>query len=201
VSIDLFETTGSSPPEGAIAVAELESQEPALEAEAPEVGFEAPRLRHRLTPPPPAQCVRIVRAKYPEALVCMGCGTLLASEAKSYARSGLTEEQRLSYVCGECRWAAQEAARIKALRAEQGRVNMARLNAVRGATAGRVRGPLPATKDSAHFQYRFSASFQPLARHRKTGGRPRIGHAIQRLHRREAQRLRRAAQKLELAHA
>src|SRR5215471_15092446 len=83
VSIDLFETTGSSPPEGAIAVAELESQEPALEAEAPEVGFEAPRLRHRLTPPPPAQCVRIVRAKYPEALVCMGCGTLLASEAKS----------------------------------------------------------------------------------------------------------------------
>src|SRR5215471_3459442 len=113
--------------------------------------------RHGLTPPPPAECVRLYRAKYPEALVCIGCGTLLASEAKSYARSGLTEEQRLSYVCGECRWAAQEAARIKALRAEQGRVNMARLNAVRGATAGRVRGPLRATKDSANFQYRFSA--------------------------------------------
>jgi len=120
VSIDLFETAGSSPPEGATAVAELESHEPALEAEAE---LEAPR-RHRLTPPPPAECVRILRAKYPEALVCIGCGTLLASEAKSYAKSNLTDEQQMAYVCGECRLEAAEAARIKALRADNLRRNL-----------------------------------------------------------------------------
>ncbi len=158
----------------------------------------SPPKRHRLTPPPPAECVRILREKYPEALICVTCGTLLASETKSYARSGLAEEQRLTYVCGECWWEAAEAARIKALRAEQGRANMARLNAARRGTEGRVRDPLPASKDSADFQYRFSASSQPLARHRKTGGRPRVGDAIQRLRRREAQRLRRAAQQSNL---
>src|SRR5262249_15721065 len=135
VSIDLFETAGSSPPKGATAVAELESHDPALEAA--EAELEAPCRRHRLTPPPPAECVRILRARYPESLVCVTCGTLLASEAKGYAKSNLsptgervplTEEQRLTYACGECRWEAAEAAK----RAE---MNRQKLVLARGARA------------------------------------------------------------------
>src|SRR5262245_43500605 len=40
----------------------------------------SPPKRHRLTPPSPAECVRILRSKYAVALVCIACGVLLATE-------------------------------------------------------------------------------------------------------------------------
>jgi len=76
------------------------------------------RPRHRLTPPPPRECVRILRAKYPEALVCTKCGLLLATKAESYAKSNLTEAERLAYSCHECRLEVAEASKAAQTRRE-----------------------------------------------------------------------------------
>jgi hypothetical protein len=67
------------------------------------------------------QTIAIHRQNYPDALVCVGCGVLLATRPESYAKSNLTETDRLSYVCFECRLDLAEAERI-----HEGRVEKAR---------------------------------------------------------------------------
>jgi len=67
------------------------------------------------------QTIAIHRPNYPDALVCVGCGVLLATRPESYAKSNLTETDRLSYVCFECRLDLAEAERI-----HEGRVEKAR---------------------------------------------------------------------------
>jgi RNase P subunit RPR2 len=57
------------------------------------------------------QTITIYRQKYPEALICTECGRLLAIRRESYV---LTEEQRLAYVCAECRLDAREEAQQSA---------------------------------------------------------------------------------------
>src|SRR5262249_45820182 len=44
-----------------------------------------------------------LRQRYSTGLICTTCLALLATKPESYARSGLTETARLTYVCGECR--------------------------------------------------------------------------------------------------
>ncbi len=83
--------------------------------------------------------VATIRARYPEALVCIGCGRLLATCRESYAKSNLTEEARLAYVCAECRQDGGEAART--LAARQANMRAARA-AKKGAGGARKRAPV-----------------------------------------------------------
>jgi hypothetical protein len=53
----------------------------------------------------------VLRAKYEDALICVECGRLLATRRESYAKSNLTEAQRLGYVCAECRLRDPDQAR------------------------------------------------------------------------------------------
>ena len=77
--------------------------------------------------------IKVLRSRYPAALVCAVCALLLATMAASYAKSGLTDEQRLAYVCAECRLDLAEAERVKAIRAEIGRQNIVHARAARAA--------------------------------------------------------------------
>jgi hypothetical protein len=70
-----------------------------------------------------------IRSRYPAALVCTTCLVLLATRPESYARSGLTEAQRLGYVCAECRADQAAAATLHAQRAAVGRANLERARA------------------------------------------------------------------------
>ena len=197
--------SGNSPPDGAT-VAELESREPATEVEAPEFNIEAPRPRHRLTPPPPAECVSILRDKYPKALVCVTCGTMLASEAKGYAKSNLgpagervplTEEQRLTYVCSECRGEAAEAARIKALRADNLRRNLGlipkRVTRLPGARRRATRVPVGGPQSSPDISGRSRTVLRNGRAHRS--GRPRVSATEQRQKARDRMRAYRQRQR------
>src|SRR5690349_5607102 len=47
------------------------------------------------------QTVAVLRTRYPEALACIECARLIATERRRYA--SLTDEQVAVYVCGECR--------------------------------------------------------------------------------------------------
>src|SRR5262249_4993922 len=60
------------------------------------------RLWRRAMSAPPlsvADTVTVLRRRYPDSLVCVECGLLLATRRESYAKSNLTEGDRLSYVC------------------------------------------------------------------------------------------------------
>jgi hypothetical protein len=62
-------------------------------------------------PKPPlsvADIVALVRQRHPDALACVECGRLLATQRSSYAKSNLNGA--LAYVCAECRQDAAEAA-------------------------------------------------------------------------------------------
>ena len=188
--------SGNSPPDGAT-VAELESREAAIEAEATEFDIQAPRPRHRLTPPPPAQCVRILRAKYPQALVCVTCGTMVASKAKSYAKSNLAEEQRLIYVCGECRLEGAEAARIKARRADNLRRNLGliprRVTRVLGAGRRAIRVRVGGPQSRPDISGRSKTVLRNGRAHRS--GRPRVSATEQRQKARDRMRAYRQRQR------
>jgi hypothetical protein len=67
----------------------------------------------------PQQAVAVLRARYPLALICTLCALLLATQPASYAKSNLTEEARLAYVCAECRLDLAEVERVRAIRAER----------------------------------------------------------------------------------
>jgi hypothetical protein len=76
-----------------------------------------------MTPPlSVADTVTVLRRRYPDALVCVECGLLLATQRESYAKSDLTEVQRHEYVCAECKLEAAEAERIRALKVAQAAV-------------------------------------------------------------------------------
>lgn len=85
----------------------------------PEESEEAPpskRRRSANVPLPPAQAVKVLRARYPQALVCTRCAVLLATQRVSYAKSNLTETQRLAFICAECKLEIAEADRTRASR-------------------------------------------------------------------------------------
>jgi hypothetical protein len=65
------------------------------------------------------QTVRILRERYPDALVCTGrrcVSPLIATQRASYAKSNLTEERRLNFTCPRCRQDAMDAAAVRAAR-------------------------------------------------------------------------------------
>jgi len=156
--------------------------------------IEQQRLRHRLTPPPPDECVRILRDRYgPEALICTTCGTLLASEAKSYAGSNLTDEERLAYTCGERRWEAAGAARIKMLRAENLRRNMSLVAGISAARHRPTRARVERPQSSFYLSGTSSTVFRDGRAHRS--GRPRTSSSAKRLKSRERSRAYRERQK------
>jgi len=62
----------------------------------------------------------INRARWRDGLICSECGRLLATNTASYAKSNLTEAQRLAYVRAECLQARRDAAADAARRAEAG---------------------------------------------------------------------------------
>jgi phage FluMu protein Com len=68
----------------------------------------------------PKELLLINRARWRDGLICSECGRLLATHTASYAKSNLTEEQRLAYVCAECLQARLDAAADAARRAEAG---------------------------------------------------------------------------------
>jgi hypothetical protein len=77
-----------------------------------------------MSPLSPAATVALLRLKYPEAIACSVCAVLLATRRESYAQSndgrGITEAERLAYVCAECRRDDGEAVRIKGVMAARG---------------------------------------------------------------------------------
>jgi len=155
----------------------------------------SPPQRHRLTPPPPAECVEIYRRRYPEALVCIECGALLATLAASYVKSNLTEAQRLAYVCGECQWEAAEAARVKALKAEIGRRT---ITAARDAKTARKAGITSPTGPNSNPARRSASERHILAAKTSRSsydpavqggrGRPPVPEAVRKQKARERQR-------------
>jgi hypothetical protein len=54
------------------------------------------------------QIITIYRQQYPEGLICTECGLLLTTRLASHAKSNLTEQDRLAYVCAACRSDARE---------------------------------------------------------------------------------------------
>jgi len=100
---------------------------------------EAPRW-HSAAPLTPEQEVKILRGRYPEALICTWCAVLLATRRESYAKSNLTEAAHLAYVCAECRWDAQEAARAAEARRAASVVSLAAARAARAEKLAARRG-------------------------------------------------------------
>jgi hypothetical protein len=71
-----------------------------------------------------------LRIRYPEGLICVRCALIVATRRESLARSGLTNAQRVSYVCAECR---------ADLRAEAAHADARRANLAAARVAPRVR--------------------------------------------------------------
>src|SRR5262245_46470038 len=70
-----------------------------------------------MTPPlGVAHTIMVLRERYPEALVCVECGLLLATRPESYQRSSLTTTEWRAYVCAECRQETAAAAQVAAVR-------------------------------------------------------------------------------------
>ena len=103
-----------------------------------------------MTPPLSiADTITILRAKYPDALICTACGLLLATQRASYAKSNPTEEQRLAYVCAECRQEQAEAERIAQARREALALARAVQAEKRAERADMANYPAPMSKASA----------------------------------------------------
>jgi hypothetical protein len=66
-----------------------------------------------------ADSIKILKRRFPGALVCTTCARVTASTPAGYGKSGLTPEQVETYTCAECRVeprrAANETARLRAL--------------------------------------------------------------------------------------
>ena len=158
-----------------------------------------------MTPPLSiADTITILRAKYPDALICTACGLLLATQRASYAKSNPTEEQRLAYVCAECRQEQAEAERIAQARREALALARAVQAEKRAARADMANYPAPMSKASADpheqrgsgggFLSRPSRKPSDQGRHGAKGGRPRK-HASDLIARKEARRAYRARQR------
>ena len=64
-----------------------------------------------------ADTITILRERYPDGLVCIACGLLLATRRESWS-ARLSDPARLEHVCAECLQARAEAERVQALRLE-----------------------------------------------------------------------------------
>jgi hypothetical protein len=121
-----------------------------------------------------AQPLDRLRARYPAALVCTVCMTLLATRPASYIRSGLTEAARLTYICAECRADQAEAARMAAAR----RTNLVAARRAQSARKGTdTRSDEQTPSRPSPFRGvagRFSVTPGPLAHHHRGPGRPRL---------------------------
>ena len=152
---------------------------------------------------PPLSAVQMLavhRARYPEGLVCTHCGRLLSTR-----RPTLPETERLAYVCAECRWEQQEAARATASRALAARDNLTHARAARAAR-GSIQPPIVSVvtprsdaRNDAGLRDRVSipraAALREAARRlRPPGGRPRK-HDSTAIALREARRAYRARQR------
>jgi hypothetical protein len=85
-----------------------------------------------------------LRARYPAALLCTACLTILATRPESYTRSGLTEVQRRAYVCAECRADQAETERLAGIR----RANLTHARAARQASRQPGTGPTTAPDET-----------------------------------------------------
>ena len=133
-----------------------------------------------------AETVAVLRRRFIAALVCIACGVLLATTAESYSRSNLSEEQRLAYVCHECRLEAADKDRTAAAR----RLNLVAARVTKATLQGRQReGSLAPS---------ISSTSTTVFRDGRAGrsGRPRVP-AIE--HRRKARERRRAYRARKLA--
>ena len=148
-------------------------------------------------------------------MICTVCALLLATQPAAYAKSGLTEEQRLAYVCAGCRLDLAEAERVRAVRVQQAAVARQAAAASREARPG-VRaeagmcehgrwrencvtcvlapgeGPVPAAvQEGARRRQRDQEVAGIVFRHRP-GGRPTVPAVEQKLKARDRQRAYRA---------
>lgn len=139
----------------------------------------------------PHVAIRLIRARHPDALVCIRCARLLATRRESCAQSNLTEAARLAYVCAECQQEQAEAERVVAARCanlERAREIVVEKRAARGAPVPLpasdeiVRGLLVSPRQSGRFGQGFvtRAPRDRQAWRRAHGGRPRKTQAPRR---------------------
>ena len=131
------------------------------------------------------QSIATLHRRYPGALLCTGCGVLMATQPASYASSNLTEAQRLAYACAECRHDAAAAAQHALSRGLAARLNLAQARAAkaeRRASRDGLRGPESSPT--------ISATSHTVFRHGRAGqaGRPLVSKIEQKRKAREPQR-------------
>ena len=137
-----------------------------------------------------AETVAVFRRRFIAALVCIACGVLLATTAESYSRSNLSEEQRLTYLCHECRLEAAEKDRVAAAR----RLNLVAARASKATLQGRQR--------EGRSGRNISNTSTTVFRDGRAGrsGRPTVSLAEQRRKARERSRAYRARKLAAVAH-
>jgi hypothetical protein len=136
--------------------------------------------------------IALLRFKYPAALLCTVCAVLLATLPASYAKSNLTDVQRLAYVCAECRQDAAQKAQVAEIRRVTAIANLGAAREARRAVQAALR-----EAESAPI---ISATSDTLERRVGTGrafqyGRPRTTAAVKRVKARARDRAHRARQK------
>jgi hypothetical protein len=129
--------------------------------------------------------LKVIRAKYENALICVGCGRLLATRRESYAKSNLIEAQRLEYVCAECRLVPDleqarqdrlaQLATARAIATDQ-RSKRARLAATRFSTESQSRASSALKNSNTSNPINLTAEPQGAFRggRRSRPGRPRV---------------------------
>ena len=119
--------------------------------------------------------IKLLRARYPDGLVCNTCGRLLATTPASYAKSNLAEAERLAYVCYECRQEGAEAERVAQVR----RNNLALARAARTANVRKTSASdtSPTPDESLPASPRQTGQFGQVALTVHRGGRPRKHHS------------------------
>jgi hypothetical protein len=131
--------------------------------------------------------ITVLRARYPDALVCTACGLLLATQLASYAMSGLTEDQRLEYVCAECQYDLAEKDRVRAVKVAQAHVASRASVAAREARKEREDRLHESVLDSASGTRMDSGDSSRVSMTARRGGRPRK-YASDQIRQREASR-------------
>jgi hypothetical protein len=133
----------------------------------------------------------VLRERYPEALVCVECGLLLATRPESYRRSSLTTTECRAYVCAQCRLEMAAAAQLAAVRIQNLAVaRAARSQAVMTIRDG-MREPFRESLSDADFQYnKISPANVPQVRRGRARrpGRPRAAVPVDSNVRRQRQR-------------
>jgi hypothetical protein len=160
-----------------------------------------------IPPLSPKEDLALLRMKYPDGLICtspLPCDhRVIATTRAGYAKSNLTEEQRLGYICCECRQAAAERERVAAVKVEKARTAGAAARAARrrqkleeGATRPATRSPRMGRLDLREMVDVEDGGFDGHAAPsgRVKGGRPRL-HATDTARQTAAKRAYRARRK------